>query len=64
MPLRLSTADADFEQRFSGLLGAKRESSKDVSDTVATIIADVRARGDVAVAELTNKLDQIGRAHV
>jgi histidinol dehydrogenase len=58
MPLRLSSADADFEQRFASLLGAKRESSKDVSDTVATIIADVQARGDVAVAELTNRFDK------
>ncbi len=58
MPLRLDSAQADFEQRFSDLLGAKRESSKDVNDTVATIIADVRARGDVAVAELTNQFDR------
>jgi histidinol dehydrogenase len=58
MPLRLDSAQADFEQRFSDLLGAKRESSKDVNDTVAAIIADVRARGDVAVAELTNKFDR------
>ena len=58
MPLRLDSAQADFEQRFSDLLGAKRESSKDVNDTVAAIIADVRARGDVAVAELTNRFDK------
>ena len=58
MPLRLDSAQADFEQRFSDLLGAKRESSKDVNDTVAAIIADVRARGDVAVAELTNRFDR------
>ncbi len=58
MPLRLDSAQADFEQLFSDLLGAKRESSKDVNDIVATIIADVRARGDVAVAELTNRFDR------
>lgn len=58
MPLRLDSAQSDFEQRFSDLLGAKRESSKDVNDTVASIISDVRARGDVAVAELTNKFDR------
>ncbi|GAB5426920.1 MAG: histidinol dehydrogenase [Devosia indica] len=58
MPLRLDSAQSDFEQRFSDLLGAKRESSKDVNDTVASIISDVRARGDVAVAELTNRFDR------
>ncbi|SMQ58788.1 histidinol dehydrogenase [Devosia lucknowensis] len=58
MPLRLDSAQVDFEQLFAGLLGAKRESSKDVNDAVAAIIADVRARGDVAVAELTNRFDR------
>jgi histidinol dehydrogenase len=58
MPLRLDSAQSDFEQRFTGLLGAKRESSKDVNDTVAAIIADVRERGDIAVAELTNRFDK------
>lgn len=60
MPLRLDSAQSDFEQRFSDLLGAKRESSKDVNDTVAAIIADVRDRGDAAVVELTNKFDRAG----
>ena len=60
MPIRLDIADADFEQHFQDLLGGKRESSQDVSDTVSAIIADVRARGDVAVAELTNRFDRAG----
>jgi histidinol dehydrogenase len=58
MPLRLDSADADFEQRFQELLAGKRESSQDVSDTVAAIIADVRARGDAALIELTNRFDR------
>ena len=61
MPIRLDSADPDFEQRFVQLLEGKREASQDVNDTVAAIIADVRRRGDVAVVELTNKFD---RAHV
>jgi histidinol dehydrogenase len=60
MPIRLDSAQTDFEARFAELLGAKRESSKDVNDAVATIIADVQARGDVAVAELTNRFDRAG----
>jgi len=57
MPIRLDAADSDFEQRFVQLLEGKREASKDVNDAVASIIADVRARGDAAVVELTNKFD-------
>src|SRR5690606_32528482 len=58
MPIRLDTADTDFEPRFQGLLDGKRESSQDVNDIVAGIIADVRARGDEAVVELTNRFDR------
>ncbi len=58
MPIRLDTADSDFDVRFRDLLDSKRESSQDVSDTVARIIADVRARGDAAVLELTNRFDR------
>lgn len=58
MPIRLDIADADFEQRFQDLLGGKRESSQDVNNTVAAIIADVRARGDAAVVEYTNRFDR------
>ena len=60
MPIRLDSADADFEQQFTRLLAGKREASQDVNDTVAAIIADVRARGDAAVVEHTNRLDRAG----
>ena len=59
MPQFLSTSDADFEARFTALLGAKREDSPDVDHVVADIIADVRARGDAAVIELTSKFDRL-----
>jgi histidinol dehydrogenase len=58
MPIRLDSADTDFEQRFQHLLDGKREASQDVGDAVATIIADVRQRGDAAVVELTNRFDR------
>jgi len=58
MPIRLDTADSDFEPRFQGLLDGKRESSQDVNDIVAGIIADLRARGDTALVELTNRFDR------
>ncbi|MBT8456497.1 MAG: histidinol dehydrogenase [Rhodobacteraceae bacterium] len=59
MPQFLSTTDPDFEQRFAALLTMKREDAPDVDDTVAAIIADVRARGDAAVIELTERFDRM-----
>ncbi|AVW93009.1 histidinol dehydrogenase [Celeribacter baekdonensis] len=59
MPQFLSTTDPDFETRFATILTMKREDSPDVDDIVAGIIADVRARGDLAVLELTSKFDRL-----
>lgn len=62
MPHFLDTTDADFESRFTAILGLKREDSPDVDAAVAAIIADVRARGDAAVIELTAKFDRLDLA--
>ena len=59
MPHRLALRDADFEARFAALLGLKREVSEEVDGIVATILDDVRARGDVALAELTLRFDRL-----
>ena len=59
MPHRLSTSDRDFETRFAALLAMKRESSPDVEAAVRNIIADVIARGDDALIELTQKFDRL-----
>lgn len=53
----LNTRDDDFETRFQALLGMKRESSADVNDTVAKIIARVREDGDAALIDYTKQLD-------
>ena len=55
MPQRLSTSDPGFEGAFAAFLAAKRETSQDVDDAVRAIIADVRARGDTALTELTQR---------
>ncbi|MEO1329218.1 MAG: histidinol dehydrogenase [Pseudomonadota bacterium] len=57
MPAHLSTADADFETRFQALLAAKREEAEDVSASVAAILSDVRARGDAALIDYTERFD-------
>jgi histidinol dehydrogenase len=59
MPVFLNATDPDFEAAFAALLGAKREDSVDVDDVVAGIIADVRARGDAALIELTARFDRL-----
>ena len=59
MPVFLSTRDLGFEAAFAALLGAKREESPDVAAVVAAIIADVRARGDLAVIALTAQFDRL-----
>jgi histidinol dehydrogenase len=59
MPQFLDSRDADFASRFAGLLDMKREDAPDVDDVVAGIIADVRARGDAAVIDLTERFDRL-----
>ncbi|MDG1470045.1 MAG: histidinol dehydrogenase [Ascidiaceihabitans sp.] len=59
MPQFLDATAPDFEAAFVALLSAKREDSPDVDHIVAEIIADVRARGDAAVLELTAKFDRL-----
>ncbi|QJF52578.1 histidinol dehydrogenase [Roseobacter ponti] len=59
MPVFLNATDPDFESAFTALLSAKREDSPDVDATVAGIIEDVRARGDAALLELTEKFDRL-----
>jgi histidinol dehydrogenase len=59
MPVFLDATAPDFEAAFTTLLNAKREDSPDVDEVVAGIIADVRARGDQAVIDLTEKFDRV-----
>jgi histidinol dehydrogenase len=60
MARRLNTRDADFARKFEDLLFAKREVEEDVAAGARAIVAAVRARGDAALVELTNKFDRAG----
>ena len=62
MPLRLDSQSADFADRFRSLLALKREAAQDVEQAVRDIIADVVARGDRALFELTAKFDRVDLA--
>jgi histidinol dehydrogenase len=59
MPIRLDTSAADFSEQFRAFLATKREASTDVEQAVRNIIADVRARGDRALIELSSKFDRV-----
>jgi histidinol dehydrogenase len=59
MPRRLDAAAPDFEARFVDLLAEKREAQADVRDAVASILADVRARGDAALLDYTERFDRL-----
>ncbi|MGQ3295974.1 MAG: histidinol dehydrogenase [Shinella sp.] len=57
MAIRLDYQSSDIENRFAAFLTTKREVSEDVNAIVRTIIDDVRARGDRALAEYSKKFD-------
>lgn len=59
MAIRLDAGDAGFAAAFAGLLSGKRENAPDVDAAVAAIIADVRARGDDALTEYTERFDRL-----
>jgi histidinol dehydrogenase len=59
VPVTLNTRDPGFEAAFAALLSQKREVAEDVDAAVAAIIADVRARGDAAVLDLTARFDRM-----
>lgn len=62
MAITLDMGAADFELRFRALVDAKRESAVEVDAAVAAIIADVRARGDAALADYTRRFDRVDLA--
>src|SRR3954466_10814905 len=59
MPIRLDNRAADFTHKFRAFLDTKREASADVEQAVRAIIAEVAARGDTALIELTQKFDRV-----
>lgn len=61
---RLDTGSADFEAEFSRLLAFENTQDQRIEDTVSTILADVKRRGDVAVLEYTRRFDRIEAANM
>jgi len=56
---RLNSTDKDFSAQLENLTAWEEELDRDVTGTVAAIVADVIARGDEAVAEYTARFDRL-----
>ncbi len=56
---RLVTTDAGFPAAFEALLHDGRDTTARVDQAVATILADVRARGDAALIDATARFDRL-----
>jgi len=61
---RLDTAQADFSASLERLTAWQDELNQEVTETVASIVADVIARGDQAVLEYTAQFDNLPAASV
>lgn len=57
MTLRLDAGAEGFAAAYDALVNARRESDSDVRDAVTAIVAEVRARGDAALADYTKRYD-------
>jgi histidinol dehydrogenase len=55
--IRLDSTAPGFAAEFAAIVAARRESDGDVAEVVRAIVADVRARGDAALAEYSARFD-------
>lgn len=56
---RLSTAEAGFDDGLAALLADRAEANVEADAAAAAIIAEVRARGDAAIADFTQRFDRV-----
>jgi len=59
MITKLDSSQADFKQRLDTLLAFEASTDDAIESAVGKILADVKARGDAAVLEYTNKFDRL-----
>ena len=55
---RLNTQDAGFDAELKALLAFETAQDDNIDQVVANILKDVKARGDAAVLEYTNRFDK------
>ena len=56
---RFATVNVDFTAKMDALLAFEAAADEGIERTVAGILADVKARGDAAVVEYSNKFDRL-----
>ena len=56
---RLDTTQPDFDARLTELLAFETAQDPKVDEVAAAILADVKARGDTALVEHTQRLDRL-----
>ena len=56
---RFSTADVDFDSNLKALLAFETAQDDSIDEVVASILKDVKKRGDAAVLEYTNRFDRL-----
>ncbi|MGB7419920.1 MAG: histidinol dehydrogenase [Erythrobacter sp.] len=54
---KLSISEPDFEKRFARIVAARRETDSDVAAQVRDILRDVKANGDRALVNYTQRFD-------
>jgi histidinol dehydrogenase len=59
MPLRLDARAEGFGAQFAKLVDSRRGAAADVGAAVAAILAEVRARGDAALIDFTERFDRV-----
>ena len=60
--LKLSSSQADFDSRLKALLAFETAQNPAIDAAVAAIYDDVKARGDAAVVDYTNRFDHMQAA--
>jgi len=55
---RFSTTDVDFDGKLKALLAFETAQDDSIDEVVASILKDVKKRGDAAVLEYTNRFDK------
>ena len=61
---KLSTQQADFDAQLSTLLAFEETADEKLEATVASILADVKKRGDAALLEYTQRFDRLNVSDV
>ncbi len=61
---QLDTSDPDFNAKLMHVLAFEASEDEAIDRAAATILADVRARGDAAVLDYTNRFDRLSAASV